>query len=182
MMVPTAQKIRSNQMNEARTDVLTPRQRRACMSSIRSRDTKPEILVRKALFAEGFRYRLNARQLPGRPDLVFPKYGAVIFVHGCFWHGHGCHLFKWPRTNRSFWRTKIEGNIARDVRVRDALRACGWRTLTVWECALRGRHRRTVDDLVEHCAQWLKSGVGEKRSATADEIRDAEVSAVVAGC
>ena len=111
MMVHTTQKSPANRMNEERTDVLTPQQRRACMSSIRGRDTKPEMLVRKALFAEGFRYRLNTRHLPGRPDLVFPKYKGVIFVHGCFWHGHGCHLFRWPQTNPEFWRTKIEGNV-----------------------------------------------------------------------
>ena len=126
------------------------------------RNTKPEILISKALFAECFRYRLNARNLPGRPDLVFPRYRAVTFVHGCFWHGHGCHLFTWPRTNSDFWRAKIEGNISRDAGVRAALLSCGWRILTVWECALRGPYRRNVHDLVDHCARWLKSDNAEE--------------------
>jgi DNA mismatch endonuclease (patch repair protein) len=108
------------------------------MSGIRARDTQPEMQLRKALHARGLRYRLHDTRLPGKPDLVFPKWRAVVFVHGCFWHGHGCRLFKWPATRAEWWRAKIGTNMARDVRNQDALTAMGWRALVVWECDLRG--------------------------------------------
>src|SRR5688500_15794308 len=98
------------------TDVLTPEQRRLNMSRVRGKDTKPEMLLRRGLHACGLRYRLHPKDVPGRPDLVFPRHGAVILVHGCFWHGHDCPLFKWPATRAEFWRKKIEGNRARDAR------------------------------------------------------------------
>jgi DNA mismatch endonuclease (patch repair protein) len=118
--------------------VLTPAQRQLNMSRIRGKDTKPELLVRRGLHALGFRFRLHRKDLPGRPDLVFPARRAVIFVHGCFWHGHNCPMCKMPATRPEFWRTKIEGNRARDQKAGAALTASGWRALIVWECALRG--------------------------------------------
>ena len=107
------------------------------MAAIRSRDTTPELAVRKTLHAEGFRYRLHSKRLPGKPDIVLPRYRAVVFVHGCFWHHHGCANSVWPKTRREFWRTKIGGNIARDLRNAKALNAQGWRVLVVWECDIR---------------------------------------------
>jgi len=125
------------------------------MSGIRSRDTKPEIALRSALHAKGFRFRIHRKDLPGRPDIVLPKYNAVIEVHGCFWHGHGCDLFRYPATNPEFWRQKIGENRIRDQRTRDALRALGWRVLTVWECATRGRTQEAIADSV---TAWIVSG------------------------
>jgi DNA mismatch endonuclease (patch repair protein) len=114
------------------------------MSGIQ-KDTSPEMLVRKALFREGYRYRLHYPMLPGRPDLVLPKYRAVILVNGCFWHGHGCHLFKWPISRTDFWRKKISGNVERDRRNLAKYHEAGWRVLVIWECALKGRYRLEID-------------------------------------
>lgn len=109
------------------------------MAAIRGKDTGPEMVLRRALHREGFRYRLHVRALPGRPDIVLPRYCLAIFVHGCFWHHHNCEAFVWPMTRAAFWREKIDGNVARDRIVRAALRRAGWRTMVVWECELR-RH------------------------------------------
>lgn len=136
-------------------DVLTPEQRRLNMSRVRGKDTKPEMLLRKGLHALGFRFRLHRRDLPGCPDLVFPKYHAVIFVHGCFWHGHDCPLFKRPATNPDFWVRKIERNQANDAKAQDALLAMGWRVMIVWECALRGKSRLPIDDVFTSIVAWL---------------------------
>lgn len=122
-------------------DVLTPEQRQLNMSRIRGRDTKPEMLIRRGLHARGLRYRLHDRMLPGRPDLVFPRYRTVVFIHGCFWHAHGCLLSKLPATRHHFWRTKFQSNASRDQKAVDALLAAGWRVLVIWECALRGPRR-----------------------------------------
>ncbi|MXX75113.1 MAG: very short patch repair endonuclease [Holophagales bacterium] len=126
------------------------------MSGIRGRDTKPEMVIRKGLHARGYRYRLHSRSLPGKPDLVFPSRRAAIFVHGCFWHGHDCPLFKWPSTRAGWWREKIEGNRARDQAVRQQLAAMGWRQLRIWECALKGRQRRPVGELLDSVGDWLE--------------------------
>ena len=108
------------------------------MSRIRSKNTKPEELVRKSLFAVGLRYRKNDKRLPGHPDIVFPKYKTVVFVNGCFWHGHeGCRYFVWPKSNTEYWEKKITGNIERDKRMYAMLRETGWRVIIVWECNLR---------------------------------------------
>ncbi len=116
-------------------DVLNKDQRHRCMSHIRSKDTKPEIIVRKFLFARGYRYRKNCNRLPGTPDVVMKKYGIVIFIHGCFWHGHSdSHL---PKTNTDFWRKKIERNKARDEENRQKLKKMGWSVMTIWECQLK---------------------------------------------
>lgn len=127
------------------------------MAAIRGKDTKPELIIRRRLHAKGFRYRLHNRKLPGRPDLVLPKYNAVIFVNGCFWHGHDCHLFKWPGTREEFWREKISANVERDRASMHALHEEGWRVGVVWECALKGRGRLPLTDLIDSIASWLSS-------------------------
>jgi DNA mismatch endonuclease (patch repair protein) len=127
------------------------------MSGIRGKNTKPELMIRKALHARGFRYRLHCKDLPGNPDLCLPKYRAVIFVHGCFWHGHGCHLFKWPKTRPEFWREKIGRNCEVDAVAEQALTERGWRQAVIWECALKGRNRLALEDVISTCADWLSS-------------------------
>ena len=113
------------------------------MAAIRGKDTKPEILVRKFLFSKGLRYRLNNRKLPGSPDIVLKKYKTVIFVDGCFWHGHeGCKYFRLPKSNTSFWETKITRNIERDKETTQALTALGWKVIRIWECELRNKSNR----------------------------------------
>lgn len=120
------------------TDVHTPEQRSYNMSRIAGRDTKPEMMVRRILHAAGFRYRLHVKDLPGKPDLVFPRARLVVFVHGCFWHMHRCKYGKpVPATNSDFWAQKRAGNAARDKRHRVALRAAGWRVAEIWECETR---------------------------------------------
>lgn len=119
-------------------DRLDTDRRSALMARVRSKDTKPEIAVRRALHALGFRFRLHVKDLPGSPDLVFPARGKVIFVHGCFWHGHSCRNGRaQPKSNVAFWRAKLQMNIARDAKVKRKLRAAGWSVATVWECAIR---------------------------------------------
>lgn len=125
------------------------------MAGIGSRNTRPEMTVRRGLHARGLRYRLHARDLPGKPDLVFPRRRAVIFVQGCFWHGHNCALFRWPATRTGFWKAKIEGNVARDQRVREQLLLAGWRILDVWECSLKGRARLGPEEVIERCCRFL---------------------------
>lgn len=141
-------------------DVLTEQQRSYCMSRVRGKDTKPEIFVRTGLFALGFRYRLHCPNLPGCPDIVLPKYHAVIFVHGCLWHGHECDLFKWPVTNADFWQRKINRNREIDAHATDQLQAAGWRVLTVWECAIKGRARLDPTVVFNRIARWLFSERG----------------------
>lgn len=120
------------------TDVMTPEQRSRCMAAIKGKDTKPEMIVRKYLFSRGLRFRVQVRKLPGTPDIVLPKYKTVIFVNGCFWHGHeGCKYFRLPKSNVEFWKEKIERNVARDVRNEAELRALGWRIIRVWECEIK---------------------------------------------
>ncbi|WP_254430143.1 very short patch repair endonuclease [Ruegeria sp. HKCCA4812] len=131
------------------------------MAAIRGVNTKPEMLIRRGLHACGLRYRLHDQKLPGRPDLVFPKFRCVLFVHGCFWHGHNCHLFKWPRTREKFWREKIGTNVARDKRVIEALHKAGWRIGTVWECALKGRRRRPLGEILDAVLEWLEEHEGD---------------------
>ncbi|MCY3673223.1 MAG: very short patch repair endonuclease [Alphaproteobacteria bacterium] len=138
-------------------DVVAPAVRSRMMAGIKGKDTRSEMSVRSALHRMGFRFRVHRKDLPGRPDLVFPKHKAVIFVHGCFWHGHGCHLFKWPKTRSEFWRNKINSNVARDGRNLSALADYGWRVATIWECAIKGRTRLSGEAIAERCAAWLLS-------------------------
>ena len=145
-------------VDDESTDVLTPEQRRLVMSRIRGKDTKPELLMRRGLHGRGLRYRLHRADMPGKPDMVFPKYRTVIFVHGCFWHGHGCSIFRWPKTRAAFWKTKINRNMDRDRAALAALRADRWRALVVWECALRGRHRRPISDVLSDAEDFIRQG------------------------
>lgn len=138
-------------------DVVPADVRSRMMAGIRGTNTKPELLLRKGLHANGFRFRLHDRALPGKPDIVLPRYRAVIFAHGCFWHGHDCHLFKWPSTRPEFWQGKIDRNRAVDARSEAALTEAGWRQAIVWECALKGRARLRLEDVISACAEWLRS-------------------------
>jgi DNA mismatch endonuclease, patch repair protein len=158
-------------------DVLTPEQRQLNMSRVRGRDTKPEMTIRRGLHARGLRYRLHDKRLPGRPDLVFPRFRVAVFVHGCFWHSHGCGLSKLPATRQDFWKQKLEGNAARDLAAINTLRSLGWRVLVVWECALRGPRRMNSDDAIEWAARYIKSGsepyselVAATRRSSADAL------------
>ncbi len=137
-------------------DSLTPEQRSAQMSRIRGSNTKLEVLVRKGLHARGLRYRLGGAELPGRPDIVLPKYRTVVFVHGCFWHGHDCPLYRLPKTRPEFWADKIGKNRVRDLRVTAELEALGWRVLTVWECSLRGKAASEQVSLLDRLAETLR--------------------------
>lgn len=130
-------------------DRMTREQRHRCMAAIRSKDTKPELIVRRFLFGRGFRYRLNHPRLPGHPDLVLRKYRTVIFVNGCFWHGHEhCKYYVTPRTNTEFWQKKILRNKARDKEEQQRLAGMGWHSITVWECQLKlSARERTLESL-----------------------------------
>ena len=136
-------------------DTLSPEQRRLCMSRIAGKNTKPELVIRKALFRQGFRYKLHDKNLPGKPDLVFPEYNAVIFIHGCFWHGHNCDLFNWPTTNTKFWRKKITGNREADLKNYNYLKKEGWYILTIWGCALKGKKKKPLNKIVKSVESWL---------------------------
>jgi DNA mismatch endonuclease (patch repair protein) len=118
-------------------DIVDKATRSRIMAAIPSRDTRPEAAVRKGLHTLGLRQALRAYKLPGKPDIVYPKHRSAIFVHGCFWHGHGCHFFKWPKTNTEFWTTKILSNMNRDSRSCKELRKLGWNPVVVWECRIR---------------------------------------------
>ena len=144
-------------------DVHTPEQRSYNMSRIRGKNTKPEELVRKYLFSQGFRYRKNDARLPGKPDIVLPKYKTVIFVNGCFWHAHeGCKYFVWPKNNAEFWKKKIEGNIVRDKKTRQQLEDLGWKVLIVWECELKqNRQEETLVNITSVLRAELATTEGE---------------------
>ena len=130
-------------------DVHSPEIRSLNMSRIRSSGTKPEEMVRKHLFSKGFRYRKNDKRLPGKPDIVLPKYKTVVFVNGCFWHHHTCEYFVWPKSNVAFWKEKIDRNVIRDKDVQNKLIALGWNVIVVWECELkRDRFESTMCNLI----------------------------------
>ena len=139
-------------------DIKSKESRSYNMSRITGKNTKPEEMVRKYLFSKGFRYRKNDKKLPGSPDLVLPKYRTVIFVNGCFWHGHeGCKYFVWPENNAEFWRKKIVTNISRDERKKSQLEEMGWNVIVVWECELRPKERQeTLAKLEKKLYQLLK--------------------------
>lgn len=135
------------------TDTITKAERSKVMSKVRSRDTKPEWILRCGLHRLGFRYRLGNTKMPGRPDLVFPKFHAAVFVHGCYWHRHpGCKNATTPKSNVAFWEEKFARNVARDRRTQQTLEALGWRVLVVWECELA---KETVDT-IQRVARWLR--------------------------
>ena len=142
----------SQRREMARYDPLTPAERSERMSRIRNADTKPEMIVRRLVHAMGYRYRLHARDLPGKPDLVFRPRRKVIFVHGCFWHQHGCQQYRQPRTRRSFWDPKLAKNKARDAEVRRELRKLGWQVIVVWECQIKGQEllQTRIKRFLEH--------------------------------
>ena len=139
------------------TDIVDPATRSRMMSVIRSENTKPEMLLRRALHKNGFRYRLHDSRIPGKPDLVFPKYHAVLFVNGCFWHGHDCPLFRMPKTRNEFWKDKIRKNQERDTVVRKKIKEIGWRLGIVWECSLKGKKRIGLEETVRWIVSWLES-------------------------
>ena len=132
------------------SDILNKEQRHKCMSNVRNKNTKPEIMVRKFLFSHGFRFRINKKELPGKPDIVLPKYKTIIFVNGCFWHGHeNCKHATLPVTNHEFWETKISINKARDKEVRERLTNEGWRIIDIWQCQLKPKTKeQTLDNLI----------------------------------
>lgn len=131
-------------------DVLSKEQRQRCMSRIKSKDSKPELMVRQFLFANGFRFRLHRKDLPGKPDLVLPKYKTVIFINGCFWHGHSdCKYASIPETNYEFWSSKISGNIERDRINTSKLKDLGWRVVEIWQCQLKPKTKEeTLNTLI----------------------------------
>lgn len=136
-------------------DIVDQATRSRMMSGIRGRDTHPELTVRRILHRMGFRFRLHVATLPGKPDIVLPRYKAVVFVHGCFWHGHNCPAFKRPKTREAFWREKISRNQVNDKKAVDVLIATGWRVAVVWECALRKRPE-DIATLVLRLGNWLR--------------------------
>uniref|UniRef100_UPI004047272E very short patch repair endonuclease n=1 Tax=Yoonia sp. TaxID=2212373 RepID=UPI004047272E len=141
-------------------DIVDQQTRSRMMSGIKGKNTRPELALRRAIHARGFRYRLHAADVLGRPDLVFPKHNAVVFVHGCFWHRHAeCRFTTIPSTRPEFWQTKFEANVARDSAVRGALLAAGWRVSTVWECAVRKPQQ--VEVAANLLAAWLGDGASE---------------------
>ena len=154
-------------------DIVDRETRSRMMSGIRGSNTKLELLVRRALHAKGFRFRLGGAGLPGRPDLVLPRYTTAIFVHGCFWHGHDCPLFRLPKTRREFWRNKIDSNKSRDERVLGQLADMGWRTNVVWECSLRGVGESDRTVFFDALSTWIRTpakgssrhGQGSKENA-----------------
>ena len=152
------------------SDVLTPSQRHRVMASIHSVSTKPELKLRHALWYQGFRYRINDKRLPGRPDIVLPKYRTVIFMHGCFWHGHkGCPTSHIPKTNTEFWETKVARNQERDQEVWRKLEAKGWSVVIVWECQLK---KANIDDTVARVSAEIVRN-GEAYRAAQKERRKA---------
>lgn len=122
-----------------RHDPLTPEQRSERMSRVRSANTKPELEVRRLIHGMGYRYRLRSKDVPGRPDLVFRRCKKVIFVHGCFWHQHGCQQYRMPKSRLKFWLPKLEQNVARDKKVLKDLKESGWKALIIWECQLKSK-------------------------------------------
>jgi len=127
------------------------------MAAVKSKNTKPELFIRKALHRRGFRYGLHNKDLPGKPDMVFRKYGAVLFVNGCFWHKHDCPRFTWPKTREAFWKEKINANRDRDIRNLQDLSDLDWRFAIVWECALKGKQKLEPEVITDLLDIWLRS-------------------------
>jgi DNA mismatch endonuclease (patch repair protein) len=138
-------------------DTVDKRTRSKIMASVGQKDTGAEIVLRSALHTAGLRYRLHDRSLPGSPDLVFPRFRAVVFIHGCYWHAHGCYRSTVPKSSRAFWENKFAANKARDHKKAQALLADGWRVLNVWECALKGKTASKPDSVARAVRRWLRS-------------------------
>lgn len=138
-------------------DIVDSATRSRMMAGIRSKNTKPELTIRRGLHRLGLRYRLHGTNVPGRPDMVFASYRAAVFVHGCFWHGHDCPLFRMPSTRQEFWAAKIAANRKRDATVSHALTEAGWRQLTIWECAIKGKSVGEVGQVVTRAERWIRS-------------------------
>ena len=128
-------------------DVHTQKQRSYNMSQIKCKNTKPEIIIRKWLWSEGYRYRLHYKGLPGKPDIVFSKLKKVIFVNGCFWHKHNCKYFKWPKTNEKFWKVKINENVKRDQKNHQSLLSNGWSYFIIWECQIKEKKLESLNNI-----------------------------------
>ena len=127
------------------------------MAGIKGKNTKPELLIRSALHRRGYRFCLHDPRLPGKPDIVLPKWRTAIFVNGCFWHGHECAAFRWPKTRAEFWRAKIGVNRSRDLSHLANLNETGWRVLVIWECAMKGKNFASMDNLIDQVELWLQS-------------------------
>ena len=138
-------------------DIVSQEKRSSMMSSIHSKNTKPEMRIRKALYSRGYRYRLHSSTILGKPDIVMRKYNAVIFIHGCFWHGHDCKLFRLPKTRTEFWENKITANRERDSKVMSILQKDGWRIAVIWECAMRGKGKMDFEDIMDSLTDWIES-------------------------
>lgn len=142
-------------------DIVDASTRSIMMSRIKAKNTKPEVLIRKKLFANGFRYRLHDKNLPGKPDMIFKKYNAVILFNGCFWHVHDCELFRWPLSRVKFWKNKLSSNKKRDKKNIEALKNLDWRILIIWECSYRSTKKKDwkqIDVIAGKAMKWLKSG------------------------
>ena len=160
-------------------DIWSKDKRSACMSKIRSKDTKPELALRKALFAKGFRYRVNDRKLPGKPDIVLPKHKTVIFLHGCFWHKHeGCKYAYSPKTNTAFWVDKITSNRERDKINTKKLAALGWNVLIVWECEIRHTYKHDITPVVDRVSAAIIENCPKKLSVKFYEEIENEIMMV----
>lgn len=149
-------------------DLLTPEKRSALMARIGPKNTKPELTVRRLLYAQGWRYRLHRKGLPGTPDIVFIRRKAVLFVHGCFWHGHSCKLGRLPKTRPEFWSEKIAGNRSRDTRKVDQLVEQGWRVMTVWQCGLKD-----ADRVLSEIETFLEGNAVTAETRPADNQKEA---------
>ena len=158
------------QNHDSMADKMTESQRHECMSHIRSKDTVPEMVLRRELFRRGFRFRKNVRSLPGTPDIVLPMYRTCIFVNGCFWHGHkGCRYYNVPKTNADFWKNKVKHNIERDALTRQTLEALSWGVVTVWECELKPNFlpvtvERVISELSGNRRKWVEYRVKRRES------------------
>lgn len=168
------------------TDIVDSQTRSRMMAGIRGKDTEPELALRRSLHALGFRYRLHVKGIPGKPDLVLPKYKAVIFVHGCFWHRHpGCRYATTPSTRPDFWAAKFDANVARDKAVQTVLVQKGWRVATVWECALRtdlsvAFTRDKLSTWLRNGGSWIEIGAStEARSGARPSVRYTDADVVV---
>ena len=137
-------------------DTMDKSTRARIMSNVRQKHTGPEKLLRSILHRSGLRFKLHDKKLPGSPDLVFPRFGAVVFVHGCYWHRHGCFRSTMPQTRREFWQEKFRTNTRRDARNVERLLGCGWRVMIVWECALVGKYAVAPDEVLEIVGSWLR--------------------------